>query len=83
MANIELRDYFAGQAIAGAIGRLYQGLAGKRQGTQLAAELAVAAYAVAAAMLAERANGQPAPPDDNFENPHTSGLPGGTGGGWP
>lgn len=54
----EMRDYFAGKAIEGAAVAFRNGLAGQpQQRDELLRALAADAYAIADAMLAERAAG--------------------------
>jgi hypothetical protein len=55
----EMRDYFAGKAIAGAALALRNGLAGQpQQRGDLLRALAADAYAIADAMIAEREAGK-------------------------
>ena len=83
MTDIELRDYFAGRAIAGVVASLHAGI---NERSDLADLLSAAAYRLADAMMTERAKGLTSPPslgDENFINPRTQGLPGSGGrGGW-
>lgn len=59
MQNIELRDYFAGQVIAGVMGT-QPGRQWERE--RETAEFAEKAYAIADAMLAARNKGEPVKP---------------------
>jgi hypothetical protein len=69
MTNFTLRDHLAGQAIAGAVVDLRQGLASEgHRRDELLTELSTAAYALADAMLVARA-GQDEQPLDHPTEP--------------